>query len=154
MLNTRQAAHYLNLAPQTLRKWACLESGPIRPVRINGRLAWPRSELEKIAPPPVTTPNERSFAYLNSSAETWAARRNKSASAMQPEDSDNLAGGPDLPTAEQLRTALAAAFALASRVEVSLLRDDIKGATQNLNKLLELLERDCDNNAIFPPGDP
>lgn len=30
----------LNPRPQTLRKWACLENGPIRPVRINGRLAW------------------------------------------------------------------------------------------------------------------
>jgi hypothetical protein len=30
----------LNRAPQTLRKWACLENGPIRPIRINGRLAW------------------------------------------------------------------------------------------------------------------
>lgn len=38
---TEQAAHYLNRRPQTLRGWACLENGPLRPVRINGRLAWP-----------------------------------------------------------------------------------------------------------------
>jgi hypothetical protein len=38
---TDQAAYYLNRKPQTLRKYACLENGPIRPIRINGRLAWP-----------------------------------------------------------------------------------------------------------------
>ena len=32
----------------TLRKWACLENGPIRPVRINGRLAWHVSDLQKL----------------------------------------------------------------------------------------------------------
>lgn len=37
---TDAAAHHLNRAPQTLRKWACLENGPIRPIRINGRLGW------------------------------------------------------------------------------------------------------------------
>jgi hypothetical protein len=37
---TDVAAYHLNRAPQTLRKWACLENGPIRPVRINGRLGW------------------------------------------------------------------------------------------------------------------
>ena len=40
ILTTTEAAKALNRADQTLRKWACLESGPIRPVRINGRLAW------------------------------------------------------------------------------------------------------------------
>lgn len=42
---TEQAAHYLNRRPQTLRVWACRENGPIRPIRINGRLAWPVHEL-------------------------------------------------------------------------------------------------------------
>jgi hypothetical protein len=40
VLSTADAAVALNRQPQTLRKWACLENGPIRPVRINGRLAW------------------------------------------------------------------------------------------------------------------
>jgi hypothetical protein len=44
-LTTAEAAKALNRAPQTLRKWACLENGPIRPVRINGRLAWPLDEI-------------------------------------------------------------------------------------------------------------
>ena len=37
---TDQAAYYLNRQPQTLRAWACLENGAMRPVRISGRLAW------------------------------------------------------------------------------------------------------------------
>ncbi len=43
---TDAAAHHLNRSPQTLRKWACFENGPIRPIRINGRLAWRISDLE------------------------------------------------------------------------------------------------------------
>lgn len=39
-LPTDEAAPTINRRPQTLRKWACLENGPLRPVRINGRLAW------------------------------------------------------------------------------------------------------------------
>lgn len=37
---TEVAAFHLNRRPQTLRIWACLESGPIRPTRIQNRLAW------------------------------------------------------------------------------------------------------------------
>jgi len=41
-LTTLEAAFYLNRKPQTLRRWACTEpSGVPRPIRINGRLAWP-----------------------------------------------------------------------------------------------------------------
>lgn len=40
VLTTIKASALLNRAPQTLRKWACLDSGPLRPIRINGRLAW------------------------------------------------------------------------------------------------------------------
>lgn len=39
-VNTDVAAFHLNRKPQTLRSWACFENGPIRPVRIQGRLAW------------------------------------------------------------------------------------------------------------------
>ena len=45
---TPQAAHYLNRRPQTLRGWACLENGPLRPTRINGRLAWPTAEIKRV----------------------------------------------------------------------------------------------------------
>lgn len=40
VLPTNEAAPVINRKNQTLRKWAALENGPIRPVRINGRLAW------------------------------------------------------------------------------------------------------------------
>jgi len=46
---TEQAAYYLNRKPQTLRAWACLEpKGCIRPIRINGRLAWKVSEIRAL----------------------------------------------------------------------------------------------------------
>lgn len=45
VLGTNDAAVLINRRPQTLRRWACLEDGPIRPVRINGRLAWRVSDL-------------------------------------------------------------------------------------------------------------
>lgn len=44
-LTTNEAAPLINRAPQTLRKWAALECGPIRPIRIHGRLAWRVSDL-------------------------------------------------------------------------------------------------------------
>jgi hypothetical protein len=47
-LPTHEASTAINRADQTLRKWACLENGPIRPVRINGRLAWKVSDLQKL----------------------------------------------------------------------------------------------------------
>jgi hypothetical protein len=39
---THVAAEYINRRPQTLRKWSSQDSAPlgIRPIRINGRLAW------------------------------------------------------------------------------------------------------------------
>ena len=47
-VDTASAAYYLNRRPQTMRGWACLENGPLRPVRINGRLAWPVAELRRV----------------------------------------------------------------------------------------------------------
>lgn len=45
---TDAAAYHLNRKPQTLRVWACEENGPIRPIRINGRLAWPVSVIREL----------------------------------------------------------------------------------------------------------
>lgn len=45
---TSAAAYHLNRKNQTLRAWACFENGPIKPVRINGRLAWPVQELKNL----------------------------------------------------------------------------------------------------------
>ena len=47
-VDTVAAAHYLSRRPQTLRGWACLENGPLRPIRVNGRLAWPVSDLRRL----------------------------------------------------------------------------------------------------------
>lgn len=48
-LPTGEAAFHLNRAQQTLRLWAMRDgTGPIRPLRINGRLAWPVSELRRV----------------------------------------------------------------------------------------------------------
>lgn len=47
-LPTPEAAAQLNRAQQTLRLWAMREDGPIRPLRINKRLAWPVSELRRV----------------------------------------------------------------------------------------------------------
>lgn len=45
---TDAAAHHLNRKPQTLRAWACLENGALRPIRINGRLAWPVAAIRAL----------------------------------------------------------------------------------------------------------
>ncbi len=45
---TAAAAHYLHLRPQTLRVYACKECGPIRPIRINGRLHWSTHEIRAL----------------------------------------------------------------------------------------------------------
>jgi hypothetical protein len=47
-VDTAAAAHFLNRKPQTLRGWACMENGPLRPIRINGRLAWNVAELRRV----------------------------------------------------------------------------------------------------------
>jgi hypothetical protein len=47
-LPTSEAAFHLNRAQQTLRLWAMREDGPLRPARINGRLAWPVAELRRV----------------------------------------------------------------------------------------------------------
>ena len=47
-VETDTAAYHLNRKPQTLRAWACLENGPIRPLRINGRLAWRVADIRRL----------------------------------------------------------------------------------------------------------
>ena len=48
VIPTDNAAFHLNRKSQTLRAWACLENGPIKPVRINGRLAWSVAEIKNL----------------------------------------------------------------------------------------------------------
>ncbi len=47
-LTTAELAYYLDRRPQTLRVWACSESGPLRPKRINGILAWPTDQAKTL----------------------------------------------------------------------------------------------------------
>ena len=47
-LTTAECAFYLNRRPQTLRCWACLENGPIRPRRISRLLAWDTAQVKAL----------------------------------------------------------------------------------------------------------
>lgn len=48
-LPTSEAAFHLNRAQQTLRLWAMKDgAGPIRPLRVHGRLAWPVADIRKL----------------------------------------------------------------------------------------------------------
>lgn len=47
-VETACAAFHLNRRPQTMRSWACFENGPLRAVRINGRLAWSTSQIRAL----------------------------------------------------------------------------------------------------------
>ncbi|HEX4050503.1 MAG TPA: hypothetical protein VHY19_06475 [Steroidobacteraceae bacterium] len=45
VVDTATAATLLGVKPQTMRRWACEGTGPIRPRRINGRLRWVLAEI-------------------------------------------------------------------------------------------------------------
>ena len=45
---TDSAAFYLNRKPQTLRAWSCFHNSTLRPVRINGRLAWNVADIRNL----------------------------------------------------------------------------------------------------------
>lgn len=48
-VETACAAFHLNRKEQTLRSWASAEpAGVPRPIRINGRLAWPVASIRKL----------------------------------------------------------------------------------------------------------
>lgn len=47
-VDTACAAFHLMRKPQTLRAYASLGTGNIRPIRINGRLAWAVSDIKNI----------------------------------------------------------------------------------------------------------
>ena len=47
-ISSNEAAFHLGRSPQTLRKWACYEDGPLRPIRIHGRLAWPVAQIREL----------------------------------------------------------------------------------------------------------
>lgn len=45
---TSVMCHHIGRKEQTARIWACRENGPLRPIRINGRLAWPVADIRRI----------------------------------------------------------------------------------------------------------
>jgi len=47
-VGTEQAAYYLGRKGQTLREWACFDRGPVRPLRVNGRLQWPVPRIREV----------------------------------------------------------------------------------------------------------
>ena len=47
-VDTAAAAFYLNRRPQTLRIYACHENGPLRPIRVHGRLHWKTDDLRRL----------------------------------------------------------------------------------------------------------
>lgn len=47
-VDTACAAYHLGRKVQTLRAWACRENGPLRPMRIHGRLAWAVADLRRL----------------------------------------------------------------------------------------------------------
>jgi hypothetical protein len=47
-VDTQTAAHHLSRRPQTLRSWACCEDGPLRPIRLHGRLLWPVADIKRL----------------------------------------------------------------------------------------------------------
>lgn len=47
-VNTEEAASLLGLTPQTLRRWACQGSGPVRPRHVGSRLRWPVDDIRTV----------------------------------------------------------------------------------------------------------
>ena len=49
-LTTAETAYYLNRSAQTLRVWACRTgTGPMKPTRVGGLLAWNTAEVKVLA---------------------------------------------------------------------------------------------------------
>jgi hypothetical protein len=47
-LPTPEAAFHLNRAPQTLRLWSMRNDGPVKCLRVGGRLAWPVADIKRL----------------------------------------------------------------------------------------------------------
>jgi hypothetical protein len=47
-VDTASAAYHLGRKAQTMRVWASTERGPVRPIRVNGRLAWSVAEIRAV----------------------------------------------------------------------------------------------------------
>ena len=47
-VSTAACSFYLHLAEQTLRTYACKETGSIRPIRVGGRLHWKTEDIRNL----------------------------------------------------------------------------------------------------------
>jgi hypothetical protein len=47
-LPTPEAAYHLNRAAQTLRLWAMRNDGPVKCLRVGGRLQWPVADIKRV----------------------------------------------------------------------------------------------------------
>ncbi len=47
-LPTNEAAYQLNRAEQTLRMWAMRDDGPVKCIRVGGRLQWPVADIKRL----------------------------------------------------------------------------------------------------------
>jgi hypothetical protein len=47
-IGTAEAAYQLGLSPKTLRNWSMTGFGPLKPVRIGGRLVWNVAEIKRV----------------------------------------------------------------------------------------------------------
>jgi hypothetical protein len=47
-VTTDVMCHHLGRKAQTARVWACYELGPLRPIRVCGRLAWAVADIKRI----------------------------------------------------------------------------------------------------------
>ena len=47
-VTTEVMCYHLGRKEQTARSWACHEDGPLRPLRINGRLAWSVADIRRL----------------------------------------------------------------------------------------------------------
>ena len=47
-VSTSAAATLLGVAEQTMRRWACEGSGPIRPRKVAGRLKWAVADIQAV----------------------------------------------------------------------------------------------------------
>lgn len=49
MLKTSEAAALLRVRADSMRRWACgRRPGPLKPVRVGGRLLWPAEEVRRL----------------------------------------------------------------------------------------------------------
>lgn len=47
-IGTAEAAYQLGLSPKTLRNWSMTGLGPLKPVRIGGRLVWNVADIKRV----------------------------------------------------------------------------------------------------------